>query len=74
MFSLVEEVDEVGEGAYALGAVQLSVVEAACVVHGAGFVNFDEGCLLLMAVIVLVDVLLSRLVPALYQIYVVIHL
>lgn len=74
MFSLVEEVDEVGEGAYALGAVELCVVEAACVVHGAGLVNFDEGCLLLVAVVVLVDVLLSRLVPALYQIDVVIHL
>ena len=45
MFSLVEEVDEVGESADAFGAIELGLVEAAGIVHGAGLVDAYEGCL-----------------------------
>lgn len=45
VFSLVEEVDEVGESADAFGAIELGLVEAAGIVHGAGLVDAYEGCL-----------------------------
>ena len=74
MFALIEEIDKVSESTDAFSSIELRVMEAPCIVNGGRFIYLDESGLLFVVFRIGTNVLLTGLVPTLYQIDIVSHL
>lgn len=74
MFALIEEIDKVSESTDAFSSIELCVMETPSIVNGGRFIYLDESGLLFVVFRIGTNVLLTGLVPTLYQIDIVSHL